>query len=155
MFNLFKKNVETPAAAVPPQPELTTEDAARFLLDCAVTRFTPTVDSMVQCWTSTRLAEVTEPGLHFTDRDSYESWVEDWKRLYRAMTEDARHPTVTERAHAWTSRKPPFELHKGTIKWYRTRWTKAQRRAMLELRRAGKVRSWAMKQARLAAESQG
>jgi hypothetical protein len=73
--------------------------------------------------TSKTYQDAYEAVLSFTSKDSYLAWVKAWKECYKFMTQDARTGG---------------------------QYTRSARRAMMLIRKSGKVKSWAMKQARLA-----
>lgn len=77
-----------------------------------------------------RYDEKINDALTFITKAEYLEWVAAWKACYRMMTEDARQG------------KKNRDDGGNPI----TKYHSAQRRAMMQIRHAGKIRSWAEKQ---------
>ena len=91
------------------------------------------------------------PHLTYTDRESYLAWVTRWQTVYAALSvaQRARKAATREAARAISrGEKPAPTINDGSANWW---WSPAEgkthARALLALRAAGKVNSWAKRNA--------
>jgi len=87
--------------------------------------------------------------LTYTDRETYLAWVTEWKAVYAALTvaQRARKAAAREAQRTGVAPVAPQDTAANPTWWWGPAEGKTHARALLALRAAGKVDSWAKRNA--------
>jgi hypothetical protein len=151
-----------PAANSAPSPQPTKPATARRIPSAAEAPFDYQPLLALRKWvkgTGWVLPEPLDPAwaahLTYTDRETYLAWVSEWKAIYAALTvaQRARKAARREGQRTGVALAAPQDTTNPTW-WWGPAEGKTHARALLALRAAGKVDSWAKRNAIKATQSQ-